>query len=81
MRGINQYYLIIKMISVPFSLILFRGTVSVDISLKDVDINQCDSQTSSGLKKTKEPGNKHAALNTFLGTHRCKASTMVSIIF
>ena len=41
--------------------------MSVDISLKDVDIDQCNSQTSSGLEKTKEPGNKHAALNTFLG--------------
>lgn len=55
--------------------------MSVDISLKDVDINQCDSQTSSGLEKTKEPGNKHATLNTFLGTHGCKASLVVRIIF
>lgn len=54
-----------------------RGAVSMDISLKDVDINQCDSQ-SSGVKNSKETGNKQEALNTFLGTHRCKPSTVVS---
>lgn len=52
--------------------------MSIDISLKDVDINQCDYQASSAVPEMKESGNKQAALNTFLGTHRCKASTRVS---
>lgn len=56
----------------------FRGTVSVDISLKYVDINQCDAQDSNGLEEQKETGNKQTRLNTFMGTHRCKQSTKAS---
>ncbi len=56
----------------------FRGTVSVDISLRRIDINQCDAQDSVGLEETKETSNKQTRLNTFMGTHRCKKSTKAS---
>ncbi|KAJ7360629.1 hypothetical protein OS493_015738 [Desmophyllum pertusum] len=47
----------------------------MDISLKYVDIDQCDAQDSIGLEEPKETGNKPNRLNTFMGTHRCKKST------
>lgn len=52
--------------------------MSVDISLKYIDINQCDAQDSVGLEEPKETGIKRTRLNTFMGTHRCKKSTKVS---
>ena len=52
--------------------------MSVDISLKYIDINQCDAQDSVGLEEPKATGNKQTRLNTFMGTHRCKKSTKVS---
>ena len=50
----------------------------MDVSLRYVDINQCDAQDSSGLGEEKEPGNGQTQLNTFMGTHRCKHSTKAS---
>jgi len=53
----------------------FLGTVSVDVSLKFVDINQCNAQDSNGLDEQKETRKEQTHLNTFMGTHRCKEST------
>ena len=52
--------------------------MSMDVSLRYVDINQCDAQDSSGLGEEKGPGNEQTQLNTFMGTHRCKHSTKAS---
>lgn len=52
--------------------------MSMDVSLRYVDINQCDAQDSSGLEEEKETGNEQTKLNTFMGTHRCKKSTKAS---
>lgn len=52
--------------------------MSVDISLRRIDINQCDAEDSVGLEEPKETGNKQTRLNTFMGTHRCKKSTKAS---
>ena len=52
--------------------------MSMDISLRYVDINQCDVQDSSGLQEQRETGNEQTRLNTFIGTHRCKQSTKAS---
>ena len=48
----------------------------IDVSLTDVDINQCDAQDSSD--STRKSGTEHRNLNTFMGTHHCKISTKVS---
>ncbi|CAG2214627.1 GPR158 [Mytilus edulis] len=42
----------------------FQGVAGVDIELTNIDINQCDPDTS-----------KHNALDVFRGTHRCYATT------
>ncbi|CAC5374769.1 GPR158 [Mytilus coruscus] len=42
----------------------FQGVASVDIELTNIDINQCDPDTSS-----------YSALDVFRGTHRCPATT------
>ena len=52
--------------------------MSMDVSLRYVDINQCDAQDSSGVEEEKETGNKQTQLNTFMGTHRCKQTTKAS---
>ena len=52
--------------------------MSMDISLKHVDINQCDAQDSNGQEEQTETGNEQPRLNTFMGTHRCKQSTKAS---
>lgn len=52
--------------------------MSVDISLKFVDINQCNAQDSNGLDEQKETRREQTRLNTFIGTHRCKESTKAS---
>ena len=52
--------------------------MSMDVSLRYVDINQCDVQGSSGLGEEIEPGSEQTQLNTFMGTHRCKQSTKAS---
>jgi len=52
--------------------------VSVDVSLKFVDINQCNVQDSNGLDEQKETRKEQTHLNTFMGTHRCKESTKAS---
>lgn len=60
--------------------VFFRGTVSVDISLEDVDIDQCDAQDSAEQQSVEETGDKPKPnrLSTFMGTHRCKKSTKAS---
>lgn len=55
-----------------------RGLVSMDVSLRYVDINQCDAQDPSGLEEQTETGNEQTRFNTFMGTHRCKQSTEAS---
>ena len=50
----------------------------MDISLKDVDIDQCESQDSTQQEESKETGDKQNRLSTFMGTHRCKKSTKAS---
>lgn len=50
----------------------------MDISLRYVDINQCDAQNPSGLEEQTETGNEQTRLTTFMGTHRCKQSTEAS---
>ena len=52
--------------------------MSVDISLKFLDINQCNAQDSNGLDEQKETTKEQTRLNTFMGTHRCKGSTEAS---
>ena len=52
--------------------------MSMDISLRSVDINQCDVKDSSGPQEQTQTGNEQTRLNTFMGTHRCKQSTKAS---
>ena len=52
----------------------------MDISLEDVDIDQCDAQDSAEQQSVEETGDKPKPnrLSTFMGTHRCKKSTKAS---
>lgn len=63
-----------------FSFCFFRALVSVDISLEDVDIDQCDAPDSAEQQSSEETGDqaKPIHLSTFMGTHRCKKSTKAS---
>lgn len=63
-----------------FLFCFFRALVSVDISLEDVDIDQCDAPDSAEQLSSEETGDqfKPNHLSTFMGTHRCKKSTKAS---
>ena len=60
-----------------------RGVVSIDVVLSDIDINQCDEQESSESDKGEGKGLGYASNNLmeFMGTHLCKKSTEVKVIF
>ena len=52
--------------------------MSMDISLRYVDISQCDAQDSDSVEVQTETGNEQTSFSTFMGTHRCKQSTEAS---
>ena len=60
-----------------------RGVVSIDVVLSDIDINQCDEQESSESDDGVEKGLEYASDNLmeFMGTHLCKKSTEVRVLF
>ena len=67
-------------------VLLFSGVVSIDVELSSMDINQCDAQPSSLADGREETGNSDRTessdsveLLEFLGTHKCKSSTKVTV--
>ena len=60
-----------------------RGVVSIDVVLSDIDINQCDEQESSESDEREGKGLGYASdhLMEFMGTHLCKESTEVKVLF
>ena len=60
-----------------------RGVVSIDVVLSDIDINQCDEQESPESDEGEGKGLGYASDNLmeFMGTHLCKKSTEVRVLF
>ena len=60
-----------------------RGVVSIDVVLSDIDINQCDEQESFESDEGEGKGLGYASDNLmeFMGTHLCKKSTEVRVLF
>ncbi|XP_074662951.1 putative G-protein coupled receptor CG31760 [Tubulanus polymorphus] len=65
---------------VEYRLIFFRGVATIDIELKEIDINQCDTNSTNGQSTQAEQVDKSRSVDVFRDTHVCPISTICEVI-